>query len=138
MTSSPYIYIGVLIGILLLAVIIRVAWSRREMFTNPPTVPTESTASGTGHKMVMFSVDWCPHCKSAAPEFASLGSSMTVGEKTVAFEAVNPETQENPYPQVKIEGYPTVVLMDPSGNVKEYAGAREKGAFLQFLESNVQ
>lgn len=97
-----------------------------------------SSASGD-YKLVMFGVDWCPHCVKAKPEFQALGPTQTIGGKTVEMLVINPETDPNPYKdKVKIAGYPTVVLLDGAGTSTEYEGARSTQAFQDFLTSQMQ
>ena len=89
------------------------------------------------YKFLMFSVDWCPHCVKAKPEFAALGSTKTIGGSTVEMVAINPEEEENPYKEkVKISGYPTLALLSPNGSVTEYDGPRNTASMDDFLTSN--
>jgi glutaredoxin len=86
-------------------------------------------------KFTMFGVDWCPHCVSAKPEFESLGSSMTIGETSVALQVVNPEKEPEKAKGYSIDGYPTMVL-ETGGKKLKYGGPRNKAGFLQFLQEN--
>jgi thiol-disulfide isomerase/thioredoxin len=87
-----------------------------------------------GHKLIMFGTDWCPHCVKTAPIYANLGATQTIGGKTVEILKINPETDENPYKDtVKIAGFPTIVLIDPTGTVSEYDGPRTEEGMLGFL-----
>jgi thiol-disulfide isomerase/thioredoxin len=79
------------------------------------------------YKFVMYGVDWCPHCVSAKPEFAKLGSTKTIGGKVFEFQLVNPESAEGKvFAEGKdIRGFPTFHLYDSEGHlVKEYEGGR--------------
>jgi thiol-disulfide isomerase/thioredoxin len=100
---------------------------------------TESFApSSSNYKFVMFGVEWCPHCVKAEPIFANLGSTQTIGGKTVQIEKINPEKDENPYKDlVKIAGFPTIVLINPDGTVTEYEGQRSEPGFQDFLTAQL-
>ena len=92
----------------------------------------------SSHSFVMYYADWCGHCKRAKPEFAKLGSTMTIGEKTVKMIAINPEENPDAVKGKEIRGYPTIHLYDPKGRlVQEYSGQRDKASFEQFLSVNL-
>jgi len=101
--------------------------------------PASSTGAGGDYKLIMFGVDWCPHCVKAKPEFQALGPKQTIAGHAVDLQVINPETEENPYKEkVKISGYPTVVLLDAAGNTTEYEGPRSTQGFQDFLAEKVQ
>lgn len=83
----------------------------------------------------MFGVDWCPHCTSTKPTFDSLGSTQTIGGKTVQCVYVNPEKEPEKAVGFPVEGYPTLILQKGSEYVK-YSGPRTKDGFLQFLQQS--
>ena len=87
-------------------------------------------------KLIMFGVDWCPHCVAAKPEFEKLGATKTIGEKTVAMEYVNPEKQPEKAKGYDIQGYPTIIL-EKAGQKIKYAGSRTAQAFEQWLGQNL-
>ena len=89
--------------------------------------------------LMLFYVDWCPHCKTAKPEWDSLkteyegkqinGYNMKFIEYNCTTET--PETEElmNKY---KIEGYPTIKLLKDN-EVIEYDAKPTKTTMSQFL-----
>ena len=89
----------------------------------------------------MFSVDWCPHCKTAKPEWESLKQEYqgkTINGYVLIFTDVNctnesPEVEKlmNTY---KVEGYPTIKLLK-DGQVIEYDAKPTKATLTQFLNS---
>jgi len=85
----------------------------------------------------MFGVDWCPHCVSAKPEFANLGSTKTISGKNVEFRLVNPELQPDAAKGFAIEGYPTFYLQRKDGSLTKYAGARNQAGFEAFLRTEL-
>lgn len=78
----------------------------------------------------MFGVDWCPHCKSAKPEFEAIKTSGVVTRY------VNPEKEKQAAAGFDIQGYPTFVLVK-DGQKIPYKGERTKAGFEQFLQQNL-
>jgi len=101
---------------------------------------SEGFASGAGnYKFVMYYADWCGHCQSTKPTFTQLGSTQTIGGKTVDIAMVNPETNPELVMGPKIAGYPTIRLFGPNGQmVGDYNGDRSLGDFQSFLAQNVK
>ena len=91
--------------------------------------------SSEGMFFTMYYADWCGHCQRAKPEFMKLGSTQTIGGKTVSMKLVNPETNPDDAAGVDVKGYPTIILQKGSTMV-EYAGERTQSAFLSFLKQN--
>jgi hypothetical protein len=102
------------------------------------------TTNANGNKqaeLMLFSVDWCPHCKSAKPEWDNLKNQFenkTINGYTIIFTEHNctNETSEveelmNKY---KIEGYPTIKLLKDN-QVIEYDAKPTKSTMEQFLNT---
>ena len=95
-------------------------------------------ATPGAYRMVMYGVDWCPHCVKAKPEFEKLGATRTIDGKLVEFAVVNPEKDKAAAEGKEIKGYPTIHLYKPDGSLmEEYEGARTSEAMLQFLQSKL-
>ena len=90
----------------------------------------------TGAKFYMFGVDWCPHCVAAKPIFEGLGSTLTIGGKSVALQYVNPEKNAPAAAGFEIDGYPTFYL-EKDGQKMKYSGPRTADGFRQFLQQNL-
>ena len=108
--------------------------ANREHATNDPN--SNKTA-----QMMLFYVDWCPHCKTAKPEWENLKSEYEgkqINGYTVTFTEYNctAESAENDelMNKYKIEGYPTIKLL--KGNeVIEYDAKPTKSTMEQFLHT---
>ena len=92
-------------------------------------------------ELILFTVDWCPHCKKAQPIWNELKAEYedkTINGYTILFTEINctnesPEVEKmiNKY---KIEGYPTIKLLK-DGNVIEYDAKPNKATLEQFLNT---
>ena len=88
--------------------------------------------------MVLFFVDWCPHCKSVKPEWEKLMklNNTKVNGKNIKIQAANAEGSEVEKEAARdnnVEGYPTIKLISQS-EVVDYNGARnaeEMGKFVK-------
>jgi thiol-disulfide isomerase/thioredoxin len=97
--------------------------------------------SNKSANLMLFYVDWCPHCKTAKPEWDNLKSEYEgkiINGYTLVFTEHNcttesPETEElmNKY---KIEGYPTVKLLKDN-QIVEYDAKPTKSTMEQFLHT---
>lgn len=91
--------------------------------------------------LMLFYVDWCPHCKTAKPEWDSLKQQYegkNINGYIIVFSEHNctnetPEVEElmNKY---KIEGYPTIKLIKDN-QVIEYDAKPTKSTLEEFLHT---
>lgn len=92
-------------------------------------------------ELMMFSVDWCPHCKKAKPIWEELKQeyeNKTVNGYTIIFTDIDC-TNESPeieklIVKYKIEGYPTIKLLK-NGQVIEYDAKPSKATLEEFLNT---
>jgi thiol-disulfide isomerase/thioredoxin len=92
-------------------------------------------------EMMLFYVDWCPHCKTAKPEWENLKNSYE-GKSINGYNMIFTEyncTDETPEVEqlmnkFKIEGYPTIKLIKDN-QVIEYDAKPTKATMEQFLNS---
>jgi thiol-disulfide isomerase/thioredoxin len=92
-------------------------------------------------ELILFTVDWCPHCKTAKPEWENLKSeyeNKTINGYDIIFtehnctaESAEVEELMNKY---KIEGYPTIKLLKDN-QVIEYDAKPTKATLEQFLNT---
>ena len=92
-------------------------------------------------EMILFYVDWCPHCKTAKPEWESLKTeyaTKTVNGYSIIFTEYNCTNEsaevEQLMNQYKIEGYPTIKLLKDN-QVIEYDAKPTKNTMEQFLNT---
>jgi hypothetical protein len=107
---------------------------------NRENMPKEGSG-GKQAEILMFSVDWCPHCKTAKPEWESLKQEYqgkTINGYSLIFTDVN-STNETPEIEklmntYKVEGFPTIKLLK-DGKIIEYDAKPTKDTLVQFLNS---
>lgn len=89
--------------------------------------------------IVLFYVDWCPHCVSSKPEWAKVvnkHNNTTVNGKNVKVQACNcegSEAEQETANDNSIQGYPTIKAIKNNETV-EYNGARNADAIEAFIE----
>jgi thiol-disulfide isomerase/thioredoxin len=110
---------------------------------NRENVPISETENQPNKSctMMLFYVDWCPHCKTAKPEWNKMKDKYegkTINGYKVNFTEYNC-TKESPeidnlLDQYKIEGYPTIKLVK-DGQVIEYDAKPTESTMTQFLNT---
>lgn len=107
---------------------------------NRENIPKDTNSNKTA-ELMLFYVDWCPHCKTAKPEWESLKSDYdgrNINGYTVTFVEYNctNETAETSQLMDKynIEGYPTIKLVKDN-QIIEYDAKPTKSTMEQFLNT---
>lgn len=100
-----------------------------------------TTGKNSHVELIFFTVDWCPHCKTAKPEWDSLkteyenktinGYNIIFTEHNCTAESAEVEELMNKY---KIEGYPTIKLLKDN-QIIEYDAKPTKATLEQFLNT---
>jgi thiol-disulfide isomerase/thioredoxin len=108
---------------------------------NHEHLASSSSNSGKSAELLLFYVDWCPHCKTAKPawdEIKTQYENKTINGYKVIFTEINctEETAEveemmNKY---SIEGFPTIKLLK-DGQIVEYDAKPTKSTLDQFLNT---
>lgn len=94
-------------------------------------------------ELIMFTVDWCPHCKVAQPEWAKLVDNyegQLINGKTVTFTQYNctsetPELKEL-IAKYNVAGYPTIKLLT-NGQIIDFDAKPTEASLLQFLKASL-
>jgi thiol-disulfide isomerase/thioredoxin len=111
--------------------------------TNVYKINRENMHKGGGNKaeLILFYVDWCPHCKTAKPEWESLKTDYegkSINGYTVIFTEYNCTTESTQVQELiskfKIEGYPTIKLIKDN-QVIEYDAKPTKATMQEFLNT---
>ena len=115
------------------------------VYTKKSTTSTSSSSSSSGSskqaELMLFYVDWCPHCKTAKPVWDELKNeyqNKTINGYNVLFTEINCTTEtaeiEKMISKYNIEGYPTIKLLK-DGQIIEYDAKPTKDTLVQFLNT---
>jgi thiol-disulfide isomerase/thioredoxin len=103
--------------------------------------PIGSGDGSSEAELLFFYVDWCPHCKTAKPDWEDLKAqyeNTTINGYSIIFTEINctEETAEVEQMMNKyhIEGFPTIKLIK-DGQVIEYDAKPTKDTLVQFLNT---
>ncbi len=140
------------IGIIALVVIILVACGIYYFYQYKNTSNTQykhnSEGSGQGSsnktaELMLFYVDWCPHCKTAKPEWEDVKAEYegkTVNGYKIIFTEFNCTDENGETEKImnkyKIEGYPTIKMVK-DGQVIEFDAKPTKSSLTQFIQTVV-
>ncbi len=93
--------------------------------------------------LMMFTVDWCPHCKTAKPEW-DIFCEAYHGKKVhgtvincIHYDCTNDENPEieELLSKYKIEGFPTIKLRRENGDIIEYDAKVKYPILEQFVQT---
>ena len=94
-------------------------------------------------EIMLFYADWCPHCKTAKPEWEQVKTEFqgkTVNGHQLMFKEVNC-TEESPesaklMKDFKVEGFPTIKLVK-DGQTVDFSAKPTKSTLTQFINSAI-
>ena len=150
MKSIPWTYVAIAVVIIVSIIALYFIFSKQiaamvnpKYKANSEHIPVEGLNNGKDVELLFFSTDWCPHCKTAKPEWEQLESEYkdkTINGRRIIFTDVNC-TNESPdvakmMDQYKIEGFPTIKLLK-DGQVISYDAKPTKATLVQFLNTAV-
>lgn len=137
-----------IIGLTLLFIIIAIytykTWivprlSSNDYVENQELVIKDENNEGGVVELYFFYTEWCPHCKTAKPIWnkfkQEIGENKIKG-KTINFIEVDAEKESGLANQFKIEGYPTIKLVD-NNKIIEYDAKPELDTLHQFLNTSL-
>lgn len=149
-SSLSWSTIGIAVLVIILAVIGYVMYqnySQGALNTankaNRENITGGSNSSGKEAEIMLFYTDWCPHCKTAKPEWEQVKAEYNgkqIHGHTIIFTEVNC-TNESPDVErmmntYKIEGYPTIKLVKDN-QIIDYDAKPSKATLTQFLNTVV-
>lgn len=144
---TPNVIIGIIILILFIAIsiycykkFVAPTMSASYKANREPVDGSKSNNNKTA-ELMLFYVDWCPHCKTAKPIWEELKSEYqekTINGYKIIFTDINCTTEspdiESMMNKYKIEGFPTIKLLK-DGQVIEYDAKPSKATLEQFLNT---
>jgi thiol-disulfide isomerase/thioredoxin len=112
-----------------------------EKFTGNSENDISVASSNKNAELILFAVDWCPHCKTAKPEWENLKASQDgnqINGYTVVFTEYNCTKESDQINQLvskyKIEGYPTIKLLK-DGQIIDFDAKPTEGTLNEFLNT---
>ena len=140
--TSIFIYIMVIIFLIIFSIYLYKKYTTSNTTEAYKANRENVHGSKNNHaELILFTVDWCPHCKTAKPEWENLkaeyenkpinGYNIIFTEHNCTAESAEVEELMNKY---KIEGYPTIKLLKDN-QVIEYDAKPTKTTLEQFLNT---
>jgi thiol-disulfide isomerase/thioredoxin len=112
----------------------------QESFT-PNSEHRKETGENSTAELMLFYVDWCPHCKTAKPDWEEVKAQFqdkTINGYNILFTEINCTTESEEVEKLmnkyKVEGFPTIKLIK-DGQVIEYDAKPTKDTLIQFLNT---
>ena len=109
---------------------------------NPAYIENRELVSDEPQKeavLYFFYTTWCPHCKTAKPEWQKLKDeyeNTPINNTRVIFREVDCDKEESVADQYKVEGYPTVKLVKDS-QIIEYDAKPKYDTLVEFLHTTL-
>jgi thiol-disulfide isomerase/thioredoxin len=145
--------IGVMVLVIILAVVGYIVYksyilpamnpSYKANNEQAPVGSGAANSKGKEAEIMLFYTDWCPHCKTAKPEWEQVKAEYDgkqIHGYTIIFTEVNctndsPDVEKmmNTY---KVEGYPTIKLLKDN-QIIDYDAKPSKATLTQFLNTVV-
>jgi thiol-disulfide isomerase/thioredoxin len=114
--------------------------STTTFYANRENIPKDQNSNKTA-TLMLFYVDWCPHCKTAKPEWDAIKDQYDgkmINGYTIYFEEHNCTNETDEVSQLMdkytIEGYPTIKLIKDN-QIIEYDAKPTKSTMEQFLNT---
>ena len=83
--------------------------------------PASFSPDTHGPCLVIVSVDWCPHCRSAKPVLDRVAQGLGTAVPTYV---VNGDSRKDLVAALGVDSFPTILFVDDDGNVHKYADER--------------
>ena len=90
-------------------------------------------------ELMLFYVDWCPHCKTAKPIWNNMKEKFNgkmVNNTKLFFKEVNCEKEEELADKYKIDGFPTIKLVKDN-EIVEFDAKPSEETLTQFINSTL-
>ena len=150
--SFNWNFIGIMIAVIILILVILYVYQQYiAPKMNPDYVAnkeweqssSDSTSGSTSEvDIMMFTADWCPHCKKAKPiweEFNNTYDGKVINKYKINVKTINCTNDSDPNVQnlldkYNVEGFPTIKLIK-NGEVYDYDAKPDKESLKQFLDT---
>lgn len=140
--------IGIAIGLVCVALVslmvtYYVRYGGNPFLANNSVMPNESSDTAVPEKtarLIMFYVNWCPHCRKAKPVWAQLKTKLdghTINGTTLSVEMVNCEADKKQAAAFKVNAYPTFKLATKD-KIFSYKGPARVDTLAQFAQDALE
>lgn len=132
--NIKYIVPVLIIGI---AVICVYCMSCQEGFeTNPASFEKDIHS---GKKLVLFYADWCGYCKKLKPDWDAAADQVNETDDIKMIKINVGDAQDSKQQQIsntyKIQGYPTILLLDSGKKVDTYKDGMNKDSLVSYCKT---
>jgi len=141
--SMSYTTIGIIVFslLLILVAVYYISQNKQGLYAaNREKVHNESS-NGKTAELMLFSANWCPHCKTAKPVWTELSTDYEdkmINGYRIIFTSVDCSEEtgevERLMDKYKVEGFPTIKLIK-DGQVYDFDAKPTRAALEQFLTS---
>ena len=142
--SMSYTTMGIIgFSLLLILVAVYYIFVNKNGSYSPNREKTHNDSGGNGKtaELMLFSANWCPHCKTAKPVWTELSSDYEdkmINGYRIIFTNVDCSEEtgevERLMDKYKVEGFPTIKLIK-DGQVYDFDAKPTRAALEQFLTS---
>ena len=144
--GRPYYYVYVTIAVIILFIVASIygyKWFYSDKQKNKEMKDVANAShSSKSVEIFFFNVDWCPHCKTAKPEWQSFSdeyNGKNINGYVISCSDKNCTNDTDPnisylINEYKIESYPTVKMQKDNKQI-EFDAKITKSALKQFVES---
>ena len=146
--SFNWNFIGIMLAVILLILVILYVYQQYiAPKMNPDYVANKewddsSATSNSEIDIMMFTADWCPHCKKAKPIWedffntydGKVVNGYKINVKTINCTNDNDAKVQNLLNKYKVEGFPTIKMIK-NGEVYNYDAKPDKESLKQFLNT---
>lgn len=133
---TPCVIVGAL-------VVIAILWMVRGNNTVVLAAPVKSGFMGGPPQwsnypevFTLFKVDWCPHCKKAAPEWNAMKDEIQSKGLPVKVQEIDGDENPDVIKKAGVAAFPTMIYKK-GGNEVKYDGPRDAKSLVNFVEQMV-
>lgn len=124
-------------------VVIAILWMVRGSNTVVLAAPVKSGFMGQAPEwsnypevFTLFKVDWCPHCKKAAPEWADMKEQVGQMGLPVKVQEIDGDANPQVVKEAGVAAFPTMIYKK-GGNEVKYDGPRDSQSLVNFVQQMV-
>ena len=134
---GAYITPCTVLGAILVIAIIMMLRSHNTVVIATPVKTKESFRSPSFSDypavFTMYKVDWCPHCKKAAPEWNKMKSTVKEMGMDVKIEEIDGDKEASKAKAAGVKAFPTMIYKRGTEEIK-YDGPRDADSLIEFVD----